>query len=393
MRFRRSSSGARALLVAVAALALVAGLAGCGPDVKTGAAGAVKLPAIPSDLDAPVYVVIDDVTEHGAAATGARTQAFDAVMQAAWERGAGLVLTTAGSSGGSLRTVFSTVAVADDVNAEFTKRRRAAMTETMTGLFRDADARQTGGSLDVLAALREAQAQLRSVGNGEVHVLVMSSGDLREPIDVKAHPQFLADPAATAKALDDAARLPDLGGWKVAFLDAGGGSADRSQALSALWWNVVKTAGGELTGYQQELASWPLPAMAEPRAPALVRVPAAKDKVVMSVSDSVLFDVDQATLRADADPVIGELADLLLGEYPEAPATITGFTDSTGGRAYNLDLSRRRAEAVASALVAEGVSSARLTVAGRGASDFVASNETAAGRAANRRTEIALSLD
>lgn len=393
MCFRRWSSAAGALLVAGAALALVAGLAGCGPDVTSGTDGGTKLPAIPSDLDAPVYVVIDDVTKHGGAVTAARTQAFDAVLRAAFERGAGLVLVSAGSDPGSVRTVFSTVAVADDANEQFTKRRQAVMTETMTDLFRAADSRQTGGSLDVLAVLREVQAQLRSLGNGEVQALLMSSGDLRQPIDIKAHPQYLTDPAATAAALDEAARLPDLNGWRVAFLDAGGEPADRSQALSALWWQIVTTAGGELTGYQQEVASWPLPTMEEPRAPALVRVPAADDKVVVSVADSVLFDVDQATLRSDAAPVIGELADLLLGEYPEAPAAITGFTDSTGGSAYNLELSRRRAEAVASALVAEGVSSARLTVAGRGASDFVASNDTAAGRAANRRTEIALSLD
>lgn len=392
MRSKRWFPAALALLAA-GAFALVAGLAGCGPDVKTAVAGAAKLPAMPSDLDAPVYVVIDDATEHGGGATAARAQAFDAVTQAAWERGAGLVLVTAGSTPESLRTVFSTVAVADDVNAEFTKRRQTAMTKTMTKLFRTADAKQSGGSLDVLAALREVQAQLRGVGNGEVQVLVMSSGDLRKPIDVKEQPQYLSDPAATAKALDEAARLPDLGGWKVAFLESGSDSADQSQALAALWWHVVSTAGGELTGYQQELAGWPLPAMAEPRAPSLVRLPTAADKVVVSVADRVLFDVDQAKLRADADPVIGQLADLLLGEYPEAPATITGFTDSTGSSAYNLDLSRRRAAAVASALVAEGVPSARLTVAGRGASGFVASNDTAAGRAANRRTEIALSLD
>ena len=390
MRRRRWSSTAVALLAAAVALALATVLAGCGPDVK---AAAAKLPAIPAGLDAPVYVVIDDVTAHDNDVSEARAEAFDAVAQAAFERGAGLVLVTAGSTPESVGTVFSTVAVAEDVNAEFTKRRKATMTRAMKQRFAAADARQTGGSLDVLAALREVQSQLRSVGNGEFRVLVMSSGQLRRPIDLQAHPQFLADPEATAAELAKAARLPDLRGWDVAFLNDGDVQADRAQALAALWWHVVKAAGGRLTGYQKGLTSWPLPVMAEPRAPALVRVPAAGDKVVVSVSDSVLFDVDQAALRADAAPVIGQLAELLLTEYPKAPATITGFTDSTGSGAYNLELSRRRAEAVASALVGEGVSSTRLSVAGRGASGFVASNDTAAGRAANRRTEVALSLE
>ena len=390
MRTKKWWSAAAALLTAAAALGLAAGLAGCGPDVQVSTA---KLPAIPAGLDAPVYVVIDDVTAHDAAASAARAEAFDAVAQAAWDRGAGLVLVAAGSTPGSMRTVFSTVAVAEDVNAEFTKRRRATMTRLMRQRFKAADAEQTGGSLDVLAVMREVQAQLRSVGNGEFQVLVMSSGQLRRPIDVKAHPQFLADPEATAAELATAARLPDLRGWDVAFLNAGDVPADRAQALGALWWHVVKAAGGRLTGYQKGLTSWPLPVMAEPRAPALVRVPAAGDKVVVSVSDRVLFDVDQSALRADAAPVIGQLADLLLSEYPAAPATITGFTDATGSAGYNLELSRRRAQAVASALVAQGVPSSRLSVAGRGASGFVASNDTAAGRAANRRTEVALSLE
>lgn len=390
MRSRRSLSAAALVAAAGAALALVVSLAGCGPDVT---AGKAELPPIPAGSDAPVYVVVNDVTKHGASVSAARTEAFDAVVRAAWERGAGLVLVTAGSTPQSVRTVFSTVAVAEDVNAEFTKRRQANVTAAVRDMFRSSDAEQTGGSADLLAALREVQAQLRSVGNGEYQVLVMSSGLLRRPIDVKEQPQFLTDPAATAEALADAARLPDLQGWSVAFQDPGEDPSDRAQALAALWWHIVKTAGGRLTGYQQTVAGWPLPAMEEPSPPAIVRVPTTGDRVVLSVSDRVLFDVDESTLRADAAPVISELADLLLTRYPEAPATITGFTDSTGSAAYNLGLSRDRAAAVAAALVGEGVSGSRLTVSGRGASDFVASNDTVAGRAANRRTEIALALE
>ena len=391
MHTRRWSSALALLLVAGAALALVATLAGCGPELKT--AGKAKLAPIPAGLDAPVYIVVNDVTTHGASVSAARAEAFDAVVNAAWERGAGLVLITAGSTPESVRTVFSTLAVADDVNAEFTRRRQTNVTRTLKALFRSSDAKQTGGTGDLLAALREAQAQLRSAGDGEYQVLVMSSGMMRRPIDVQAHPQFLADPGATAAELADAGHLPDLNGWDVAFLDAGDVAAEKSQALAALWWNIASAADGQLTGFQRAIVSWPLPAMAEPQTPALVRVPAAADKVVLSVSDSVLFNVDESTLRTDATPVIGQLAGLLLKRYPTAPATITGFTDATGSSEYNLRLSRDRAAAVAAALVDEGVSSSRLTVSGRGADGFVASNDTAAGRAANRRTEISVALD
>jgi outer membrane protein OmpA-like peptidoglycan-associated protein len=386
---RLSYLAATLALVLVGALALAGGLTGCGPDLKTSNA---ELQPIPADLDAPVYVVVNDVTTHDASVSAARTEAFGALLRAAWERRAGVVLVTVGSASGSVHTVFSTVAVADDVNADFTARRQANATRTMKDLFRASDRRQTGGAADVLGAVREVQAQLRSVGNGDYQLLVMSSGLLRRPIDVKAQPQFLADPAATAAELADAARLPDLQGWSLAFLDAGDAPGDQSQALAALWWHIARAAHGQLTGFQQTVVNWPLPAMSEPRPPVLVRVPAAADKVVVSVADRVLFDVDESALRPDAAAAISQLASLLQKDYPEAPATITGYTDSTGGDEYNVRLSRARAAAVAAALVDEGVSGARLTVAGLGASDFVASNATAAGRAANRRTEISLQL-
>jgi outer membrane protein OmpA-like peptidoglycan-associated protein len=107
----------------------------------------------------------------------------------------------------------------------------------------------------------------------------------------------------------------------------------------------------------------------------------------------VLFDYDKATLRRDAAAAVAKLVALLEHRYPGAPATITGYTDSSGAADYNLSLSHARAAAVAAALVARGISSERLSITGRGASDFIASNETVAGRQANRRVEITLSVE
>jgi outer membrane protein OmpA-like peptidoglycan-associated protein len=68
---------------------------------------------------------------------------------------------------------------------------------------------------------------------------------------------------------------------------------------------------------------------------------------------------------------------------------IEGHTDSTGDAAHNIDLSKRRAEAVKSVLVAQfGIDGARLSTAGLGATKPVASNDTPAGRAENRRVEF-----
>jgi outer membrane protein OmpA-like peptidoglycan-associated protein len=70
--------------------------------------------------------------------------------------------------------------------------------------------------------------------------------------------------------------------------------------------------------------------------------------------------------------------------------TIVGHTDSTGSDAINEPLSRERALAVRDYLSARGVSSGRVSVSGRGSHEPVASNDSEAGRAANRRVEIFL---
>jgi outer membrane protein OmpA-like peptidoglycan-associated protein len=68
---------------------------------------------------------------------------------------------------------------------------------------------------------------------------------------------------------------------------------------------------------------------------------------------------------------------------------IEGHTDSTGDAAHNMDLSKRRAEAVKSVLVSQfGIDGARLTTTGLGATKPVASNDTPQGRAENRRVEF-----
>ncbi len=69
---------------------------------------------------------------------------------------------------------------------------------------------------------------------------------------------------------------------------------------------------------------------------------------------------------------------------------MTGHTDSTGGYQYNMSLSQRRADSVASYLQAQGVQSVRLQARGFGPDRPVASNDTPDGRAQNRRVEITL---
>ena len=79
-----------------------------------------------------------------------------------------------------------------------------------------------------------------------------------------------------------------------------------------------------------------------------------------------------------------------LKQHPDKMVVINGYTDSTGSSAYNEKLSRQRAEAVSAYLEKQGISSQRITTRGYGASHFTASNDTAAGRAQNRRAVVVI---
>ena len=79
-----------------------------------------------------------------------------------------------------------------------------------------------------------------------------------------------------------------------------------------------------------------------------------------------------------------------LNKYPNSVVTVTGHTDNTGTAGYNQNLSERRAQSVASVLRSGGVSGGRIDVMGAGESQPIATNQTAAGRALNRRVDITI---
>nr|SBO99429.1 Outer membrane protein [Nonomuraea gerenzanensis] len=107
----------------------------------------------------------------------------------------------------------------------------------------------------------------------------------------------------------------------------------------------------------------------------------------------VLFAFDKATLTGKARSRLELAAESLKAEAAGKPVAIDGYTDAKGSGSYNLELSRRRAQAVRAAL-AELVPGARFTVAGHGEADPVAPNalpdggDNPEGRAKNRRVEI-----
>ena len=102
----------------------------------------------------------------------------------------------------------------------------------------------------------------------------------------------------------------------------------------------------------------------------------------------IYFDFASDSLRAESAPILREIASALAG-HPEWTLTITGHTDSIGGSASNLDLSRRRSARVRRALVEQyGADSLRMKTSGSGDSQPKDVNTTPEGRARNRRVEL-----
>jgi len=101
----------------------------------------------------------------------------------------------------------------------------------------------------------------------------------------------------------------------------------------------------------------------------------------------ILFDTGQASIQQDSDAVLDHLTATAM-RCPDAQIEISGHTDTIGSDDTNLELSRRRAEAVADYLKKAGIAAERMTAVGYGNTRPIASNDSEAGRAQNRRIEF-----
>jgi len=113
------------------------------------------------------------------------------------------------------------------------------------------------------------------------------------------------------------------------------------------------------------------------------------DEIVLNMPSKVTFDVDSALVNAQFQPTLNEVA-RVLSQYEKTFVDVVGHTDSTGSDAYNMTLSQRRADSVATYLSSNGVLRARIATQGMGESQPIASNDSETGRAQNRRVEIKL---
>ncbi len=112
-------------------------------------------------------------------------------------------------------------------------------------------------------------------------------------------------------------------------------------------------------------------------------------ELIVRMPEAVLFATDSAALNPKLRSDLFVLSESL-NKYPKSIVTVTGHTDNTGSAGYNRDLSQRRAESVASVLRTGGVSGSRVRTVGAGENQPIATNQTSAGRAANRRVDITI---
>ncbi|MET0361991.1 MAG: OmpA family protein, partial [Sphingobium sp.] len=113
------------------------------------------------------------------------------------------------------------------------------------------------------------------------------------------------------------------------------------------------------------------------------------DNLLLRMPSGITFAYNDSTVQPQFQPVLSDVSKVL-AEYPKTYIDVMGHTDSDGSESYNQALSERRAASVSSYLSSHGVQSARLATRGYGEMQPIASNETAEGKAANRRVEIKL---
>jgi outer membrane protein OmpA-like peptidoglycan-associated protein len=162
------------------------------------------------------------------------------------------------------------------------------------------------------------------------------------------------------------------------------GNQTGSTARGAIIGAVVGGAAGAVIGHQMDQQAKEL----QQNIPGAT-IQRVGEGIAVTFASGILFPFNSTEILPDGRTNLQQLASSL-EKYPNSDILIVGHTDSVGTDAYNNDLSQRRALAAQSYLQSLGVPATRLQATGKGESEPIQSNDTDAGRAQNRRVEIAI---
>lgn len=170
----------------------------------------------------------------------------------------------------------------------------------------------------------------------------------------------------------------------VAGLLSGGDAVERRQR-AMVGAGVGGLAGAGIGAYQDRQEA----ALRKSLAGTGVDVVRDGDNITLNMPGNITFAFDSSNLQGQFYPVLDNVASTLT-QYNQTVIEVAGHTDNVGTDAYNQTLSQQRANAVATYLTGKGVMQQRMMVVGAGEGHPIASNDTEAGRAQNRRVEITI---
>jgi outer membrane protein OmpA-like peptidoglycan-associated protein len=170
----------------------------------------------------------------------------------------------------------------------------------------------------------------------------------------------------------------------VAGLLSGGDAVERRQR-ALVGAGVGGLAGAGVGAYQDRQEA----ALRRELAGSGVDVVRNGDNITLNMPGNITFAFDSSNLQPQFYPVLDNVASTL-NEYNQTVIEVAGHTDSVGSDSYNQQLSVQRANSVAAYLSSKGILQQRMITVGAGETRPIASNDTEAGRAQNRRVEITI---
>lgn len=194
------------------------------------------------------------------------------------------------------------------------------------------------------------------------------------------------DPYTGDKQVSKTTKGAGVGAATGAIIGLIVGDSSRERKRRAIQLGVVGGLAGGAVGNYMDRQEAKLRAQLQGSGVSVTR---NGDNIVLNMPGNITFQTDSSDINSSFYNVLNSVA-LVLKEFDKTVVEVAGHADSTGKADYNMQLSQRRAGSVSSYLAAQGIDQQRLITVGYGSTRPIASNDTAAGRAQNRRVEITL---